>query len=69
VLILTLEISLEVLVGENKSETDESIPTWLAGLGSETPEQVLAFHNWLQSSPNDKHMEIVKQSWLPDHSG
>jgi len=53
-------------VGENKSKTDESIPTWLSGLGSETPEQRLAFQNWLgcRGDLDDKLKERVDQGLL-----
>jgi hypothetical protein len=55
-------------VGKKKSKTDESIPTWLTGLGSETLEQLLAFREWMRGSGlrrDDEHQEIVKRGWLP----
>jgi len=53
-------------VGEKNSKIDESIPTWLSGLGSETPEQRLAFQNWLGHSGglDDKLKERVQQGLL-----
>lgn len=45
---LTPEISLEVPVGNEKSKTEEQLPSWLAGLESETPERIAAFHEWLK---------------------
>lgn len=51
---------------EKNSKIDESIPTWLSGLGSETPEQRLAFQNWLvcSGSLDDKLKERVAQGLL-----
>ena len=45
-------------------KNDESIPNWLAGLGSETVEQRLAFWNWIRSSLDNRHLEIVQRGWL-----
>lgn len=70
-LILTLEIPLEVSVDKKKSDADEPIPKWLEGLGSETPEQRLAFRDWMQSSAwslGEEHQEIIAGLALP-HSG
>jgi hypothetical protein len=67
-LILTLEIPLEVLVGEKKSTTDEPIPNWLSGLGSETLEHLLAFRSWMEDSAGsfgDELQETIKRGWLP----
>lgn len=63
--ILTFETPVEVPVGEKKSATDESTPNWLTGLGSETLEQRLAFQNWMRSSLDDRHQEIIVRGWLP----
>jgi hypothetical protein len=56
-------------VGKKKSKTDESIPKWLTGLGSETLEQRLAFRNWIQwsggRSLDDEYKEIIMRGWLP----
>lgn len=61
-------------MGEKKSTIDEPIPNWLAGLGSETLEQLLSFRSWLEGSGKslgDEHLELVKQGWLaaipPEH--
>jgi len=35
-------------VGNEKSKTDEQLPSWLAGLESETPERIAVFHEWLK---------------------
>ncbi len=55
-------------MGEKKSTTDEPIPNWLSGLGSETLEYLLAFRNWMEGSGGslgDELQETIKQGWLP----
>lgn len=52
-------------MGEKKSTTDEPTPSWLTGLGSETPEERVAFQEWILSSPDYMLREMIKQAWLP----
>jgi hypothetical protein len=56
-------------VGKKKSMSEEPTAEWLNGIGSETPEQRLAFRNWMQRSGEwsleDKNQEMIKQGWLP----
>ncbi len=56
-------------MGEKKSMADDSTPEWLAGLGSETLEQLLWFRNWLRGDErwnlDDKHKEIIERGWMP----
>jgi hypothetical protein len=66
---LTIETSVEVPVGKNKSKVGEPTSNWLAALDSTTLEQRLSFQDWIRwsgsQSLDDKHKEIIERGWLP----